>query len=168
MRGKWEGVNEPHWLEIEGPFRAPKGTRLLTPRDLLSRDSESFGRRFRGAGGTIKVPIGPQKLAIETESAAATERLPKTLAGKAENAKRREDSLSALSVNPSGPFFRRKVKSSPSRTLFVTTLRLLAPPKCITSEPTTCQAVTVAEQTTQNRPRCSRVPPIGKTVLARC
>jgi hypothetical protein len=116
MRGKWEGVNEPHWLEIEGPFRAPKGTRLLTPRDLLSRDSESFGRRFRGAGGTIKVPIGPQKLAIETESAAATERLPKTLAGKAENAKRREDSLSALSVNPSGPFFRRKVKSSPSRT----------------------------------------------------
>ncbi len=36
---------------------------------LLIRDSESFGLRFRGAEGTLKVPIGPRKFSLETESA---------------------------------------------------------------------------------------------------
>jgi hypothetical protein len=43
-------------------------TGLLTPRPLLTRDSESFGARFRGAEGTLRVPLGPRLVSLETES----------------------------------------------------------------------------------------------------
>ena len=52
-----------------GRFQAPQGNGLLTSRGLLIRDSESFGARFRGAEGTLKVLFGPQKFSLETESA---------------------------------------------------------------------------------------------------
>jgi hypothetical protein len=56
-------------VAVGRPFRAPKGTGLLTFRRLLIRDSESFGEEFRGAAGTLKFPFGPQKFSLETESA---------------------------------------------------------------------------------------------------
>ena len=37
----------------------------LTFGGVLTRDFESFGENFRGAGGTIRVPTGPQKLPVE-------------------------------------------------------------------------------------------------------
>jgi hypothetical protein len=51
-----------------GSFRGPKGTALLTLRPLLIRDSESFVVRYRGAEGTLRVPIGARLVSLETES----------------------------------------------------------------------------------------------------
>ena len=57
----------------------PKGNGLLTFGGLLIRESESFGERFRGAEGTLKVPFGPRKFSLETESGAWAAELSQTL-----------------------------------------------------------------------------------------
>src|SRR5438132_471956 len=76
------------------------GTGLLTPRGLLSRDLESFPAFFRGPKGTFKVPPAPRTISGEMESAGTLAGSAETVAGLAENAKRRERPLSAFSVNP--------------------------------------------------------------------
>jgi hypothetical protein len=52
-----------------GWSRTPKPTAFLTHADLLNRDSESFGPRFRGAMPTFMVGSGPRFAPLETESA---------------------------------------------------------------------------------------------------
>src|SRR5262249_164050 len=78
------------------PSWASRGTGPVTPRGVVTRDSESFGPRFRAARGTIKVPLGPRKVSVELESAAPATGLAEVLCWKAENAKRREKWLSAF------------------------------------------------------------------------
>jgi autotransporter-associated beta strand protein len=104
-----------------GAFSGPRGTGPVTPRGVVTRDSESFGPRFRGARGTIKVPLGPQSLSVELESAALAAGSAQVRAGKAENAKRRAISRSAFAGNSWAAFVRGERESSPSATLFVTT-----------------------------------------------
>ena len=92
------------------------GTGSLTLRGLLTRDLESFGPRYEGAGGTLGVPFAPLLVSLETESFGRAARMAETLAAKAHNAKRPAADLSALGVNWRGFYVRRKPKSSPGRT----------------------------------------------------
>ena len=52
----------------EGSCRGPKGTGLLTPRGVLTRDLESFGPKFQDSEGTVGVPLGTWLVSVETES----------------------------------------------------------------------------------------------------
>jgi hypothetical protein len=62
-------ISRPTRREFDMTNQGAKGTALLTPKGLLIRDSESFGPRFRGAEGTLGVPIGPWSRSLEMESA---------------------------------------------------------------------------------------------------
>jgi len=87
----------------EGKFVAPhgcsRGTGVVTPLGVVSRDSESFFGIFRPSKGTLKVPVVPRHLSTETESAESGMELSKISAEIAKNAKRREGKLSAFGVN---------------------------------------------------------------------
>jgi hypothetical protein len=89
----------PLQVALEMTHRGPRGTGPVTPRGVVTRESESFGARFRGARGTFKVALGLRVCSLEIESAVAVAGLAEVLAGKAENAKRREGLLSALLGN---------------------------------------------------------------------
>src|SRR5262245_19644552 len=47
--------------------RGPRGTPVLTPEPLFTRESESFGPFFRGPRGTLRVPFSPRGWACEIE-----------------------------------------------------------------------------------------------------
>jgi hypothetical protein len=83
----------------EGWFRRPQPTGLLTHERLLTRDSESFGPRFRGSEATLMVAFGPQLGSLETETLRPVGGTTKTLWIKARNAKRPMADLSASGVN---------------------------------------------------------------------
>ncbi len=93
---------------------------MLTPRAVLTRESESLRTRFRGAEGTLRVPIEPCLLSLESESRGGRLDPTQSAAEKAEKRKRREENLSAFSVNWSVVSLRRKETSSPEVTLFET------------------------------------------------
>lgn len=76
-----------------------EGTALLTPRGLLTRDSESFGPRLWGAEGTVGVPVGPWSRSLEIEIAGRLAGSSQTVAAKAVNAKRPAANLSASGVS---------------------------------------------------------------------
>ena len=99
-----------------GCFGPPKPTALLTHDHLSSRESESFGTRFRGAGATPTVAFGPRFDSLETESAAGAYRMAETLAEKAKNAKRPATDLSVPGVNWRAGRFRNRNFSSPTWT----------------------------------------------------
>jgi DNA repair protein SbcD/Mre11 len=63
-------------------FAPPKPTGLLNGEGLLSRDSESFGSKFRGAKPTLMVGSEPRSASLETESAGPACGSPQTLATK--------------------------------------------------------------------------------------
>ncbi len=60
----------------------PKPTGLLNGEGLLSRDSESFGPKFRGPEPTIMVGFGPRSASLETESAGPAGGSTQTVAAK--------------------------------------------------------------------------------------
>lgn len=76
-----------------------------------------FWREISGARGTFKVPLGPRLVSLETESADPGAGVAEVLAGQAENAKRREATLSAFAGNWCGAIVRGKSESSPSHPL---------------------------------------------------
>jgi hypothetical protein len=55
--------------EFVVPQQGPRETGLVTPRGVVSRDSESFAQSFRAASGTLKVPLDPRTLSPESERA---------------------------------------------------------------------------------------------------
>lgn len=68
----------------------PRGRPLtgsLIPGHLLTRDSESFGPRFRGPTLTLKVQVGPRVVSLELETFSPAANLSQVLTGKAINAK---------------------------------------------------------------------------------
>ena len=92
---------------------------------VLTRDSESFAADSRGSRGTVMVSLEPQTNSPETESAGFCAECTEVLAGKAENAKRREKHLSAFPGNSKAALVRCRSESSPRGTLLVTILSLL-------------------------------------------
>ena len=56
------------WGRLPSP---PKPTALLTRGGLLTRDSESFRSKFRGAEATPMVAFGPWFFSLETENLAS-------------------------------------------------------------------------------------------------
>ena len=68
----------------------PRGCLLtgsLIPGHLLTRDSESFGPRFRGPLLTFMVQVGPRVVSLELETFSAPSNLSQVLTEKVENAK---------------------------------------------------------------------------------
>ena len=79
---------------------------MVTPRRVVTRDSESFGLRFWGPKQTCSDVLGPQGILCETESAAERESWAKTLRIKAKNEKRREALALGVAGNRRGGFAR--------------------------------------------------------------
>ena len=110
---------------------APKGTGLLTLSGRLTRDSEISQPRFWGAEGTLTVPFGPYLFSVETEIAGRTAKSTQTLARTGHKRKTPGGRFSAPGVNWSVAVVRRKSKSSPKGTLFVTILSFLESASCL-------------------------------------
>jgi hypothetical protein len=66
---------------------------------MVTRESESFDATYQRGGGTFKVPLAPRWISLELESARPGMGLAEVFAGKTENAKRREELLSAFAGN---------------------------------------------------------------------
>jgi hypothetical protein len=93
---------------------------LVIPRGLVTRDLERSNPEFRSPRQTCAVWNGPLDFALETEGFGRENDQTQILGRNGENAKRREDILLALSVNPCGGQIRSETLSSPCRILLVT------------------------------------------------
>ena len=97
------GTSDSRGIGIRDRSGVPKPTGLLTPSGVLTRESESFARFFRGPNTTLKVGFAPRKIVFETERFSDGADSSQRLAKKGETQKRREESLSAFCVNSWAP-----------------------------------------------------------------
>lgn len=104
---------------------APRGSGLVTFREVVNRDSESFGGRVSGTDGNSDGSARtPETSLPKRRGSVRRAGWSKPFAGKAVNAKRREHELSALSVNPTVGIVRSWSKKLPKTdTLRNNTLR---------------------------------------------
>jgi hypothetical protein len=107
--------------EFEPMTWGSESDRAVNSTGVLTREKESFSAKSRAPRRTFKVAFLPREISPKTERAGGQASLPQILATKAENAKRREEILSAFSGNFWAAFARGKPGSSPRGTLFVTT-----------------------------------------------
>jgi hypothetical protein len=92
--------------------------RVVNCTGVLTREKESFSAKSRALRETFKVPFLPRAISPKTETTGGQASLPQILAAKAENAKRREGILSAISGNSRAAFACGNPVSSPIETLF--------------------------------------------------
>ena len=119
--------DEPSWVgvglcvarlparpQFEPTPRGPRGTGLVTPGRLVTRETESFSTKSRVPRRTVGVPFLPRATSPKTERSQGTAGLTQIPRKRPGNAKRREEPLSALAGNSWAAIARGSSSNSPS------------------------------------------------------